>query len=276
MLYLARWLNVRVPVPLRETPGAPLKDLQAIVDKQESELPPFLLSILPVVVPVLLIACASFLGVAGTSLPGVVALLGGAEAFQSLKYYVDFLGNKNVAMLIGTAIAIYIMIRQKGMGLHAVSDAMGPPLETAGVIILITAAGGAFGAMIRHSGVGEVIKHLSEGYGVNYVLLAWLVAAVIRVAQGSATVSMITTVGLMTAILGDGSGLSVHPVYVFLAIGFGAMFCSWMNDSGFWVVGRLSGFTERETLKTWTVLTTFISVAGLVQVWIVSAILPLR
>jgi gluconate:H+ symporter, GntP family len=87
---------------------------------------------------------------------------------------------------------------------------------------------------------------------------------------------MITTVGLMAAILGDGSALDVHPVYIFLAIGFGAMFCSWMNDSGFWVVGRLSGFTERETLATWTVLTTFISVLGLIQVWIVSSILPMR
>jgi gluconate:H+ symporter, GntP family len=276
MLYLAQWLNIKVPVPLRETPGAPLKDLQAIVDKKESELPPFLLSILPVVVPVLLIALASFFGLAGNSMPAVVTLFGGADGFGAIKYYVDFLGNKNVAMLIGTAIAVYILIRQKGMGLHAVSDAMGPPLETAGVIILITAAGGAFGAMIRHSGVGDVIKHLSEGYGINYVLLAWVVAAVIRVAQGSGTVSMITTVGLMAAILGDGSALDVHPVYIFLAIGFGAMFCSWMNDSGFWVVGRLSGFTERETLATWTVLTTFISVLGLIQVWIVSSILPMR
>lgn len=276
MLYLARWLNVKVPVPLRETPGAPLKDLQSIVDKPESELPPFLLSILPVVVPVVLIAAASFVGLAATSLPGMVGFFGGQEPFAAMKYYVDFVGNKNVAMLIGTAIAVYIMIRQNKMGLHAVSDAMGPPLETAGVIILITAAGGAFGAMIRHSGVGEVIKHISEGYGVNYVLLAWLVAAVIRVAQGSATVSMITTVGLMAAILGDGSSLDVNPLYIFLAIGFGAMFCSWMNDSGFWVVGRLSGFTEQETLKTWTVLTTFISVAGLIEIWIVSTILPMR
>jgi GntP family gluconate:H+ symporter len=153
---------------------------------------------------------------------------------------------------------------------------MGPPLETAGVIILITAAGGAFGAMIRHSGVGEVIKDLADGYGVNYVLLAWLVAAVIRVAQGSGTVAMITAAGLMMAILGDGQSLAVHPVYVFLAIGFGALFCSWMNDSGFWVVGKLSGFTEAETLRTWTVLTIFVSVVGLVQVLLLSWLLPFR
>lgn len=276
MLYMARWLDFRLPVPLRETPGATLADLQGIVDKKESELPPFWLSILPVLMPVLLIALASFLGLAKTTLPGVVALFGGNESFECFKYYADFLGNKNVAMLIGTAIAVYILVRQKGLGLHKVSDAMGPPLETAGVIILITAAGGAFGAMIRHSGVGDVIKSLAEGYGVNYVFLAWLVAAVIRVAQGSGTVAMITAVGLMAAILGDGSSLTVHPIYIFLAIGFGALFCSWMNDSGFWVVGKLSGFTERETLASWTVLTIFISVFGLIQVMIASTLLPMK
>ena len=276
MLFVARWLDVKVPVPLRETPGATLADLQGIVDKKESDLPPFWLSILPVLMPVVLIALASFLGLANTSLPGVVALFGGTESFEGFKYYADFLGNKNVAMLIGTAIAVYILVRQKGLGLHKVSDAMGPPLETAGVIILITAAGGAFGAMIRHSGVGDVIKSLAEGYGINYVFLAWLVAAVIRVAQGSGTVAMITAVGLMAAILGDGSSLTVHPIYIFLAIGFGALFCSWMNDSGFWVVGKLSGFTERETLATWTVLTIFISVFGLIQVMIASTLLPMK
>jgi len=96
------------------------------------------------------------------------------------------------------------------------------------------------------------------------------------VAQGSGTVAMITAAGLMAAILGDGQALMVHPVYVFLAIGFGALFGSWMNDSGFWVVGKLSGFTERETLKTWTVLTVFVSLVGLLQVLLLSWVFPFR
>jgi GntP family gluconate:H+ symporter len=276
MLYFARWLDLKVEVPLRETPGATLRDLQAIVDKPEHELPPLWLSVMPVLLPVVLIAAASFLGVVQASLPGVQRLLGGEAGLASIRYYVDFLGNKNVAMLLGTAIAVWILVRQRRLGLHEVSESMRAPLETAGVIILITAAGGAFGAMIRHSGVGDVIKHFAEGYGIDYVVLAWVVAAVIRVAQGSGTVAMITAAGLMVAILGDGSSLAVHPIYIFLAIGFGALFCSWMNDSGFWVVGRLSGLTEQETLKTWTVLTTFVSVFGGLQVLLVSWLLPLR
>ncbi|MEC8777421.1 MAG: hypothetical protein VXX28_00200, partial [Verrucomicrobiota bacterium] len=106
--------------------------------------------------------------------------------------------------------------------------------------------------------------------------LAWGVTAFIRIAQGSATVAMITGVGLMASIIGDGSDLSYHPVYVFLAIGFGSITLSWMNDSGFWVVQRLSGFTERETLATWSVLLTAISFLGLVVTLLGSFALPLR
>ena len=144
--------------------------------------------------------------------------------------------------------------------------------------IWVTASslGGAFGAMIRLSGVGEVIGELATDFNISYVLLAWLVTAIIRIAQGSATVAMITGVGLMSAIIGDGSGLDYHPLYVFLAIGFGSITLSWMNDSGFWVVQRLSGFTEKETLKTWSVLLTAIAVLGLVITLVGSAILPFK
>jgi GntP family gluconate:H+ symporter len=275
-LFLVRWLNDRVPVPVRDTPGASLADLNVIVNRPDADLPGFGVSLLPIALPVLLIASTSFVAMAQASLPGVVAALGGPEAFSRIRHWVDFVGNRNVAMLIGTAIALAILARQKRMGMRQLGDAMGPPLEMAGVIILITAAGGAFGAMIRHSGVGDVIGMLARGYGVNLVLLAWTVTAVIRLAQGSATVAMVTGVGLMAAIVGDGSALLFHPVYLFLAIGFGSMIGSWMNDSGFWVVGKLSGFTERETLKTWTVLTTFISVVGLIEVLVASYVLPLR
>jgi gluconate:H+ symporter, GntP family len=275
-LYLVRWLNRRVPVPVRDTPGASLADLHVIVNRPDAELPAFGVSILPVVLPVLLIATTSFIGMAQASLPGVVSAVGGPESFGRIRYWLDFVGNRNVAMLIGTAIALWLLSRQKKMGIRQLGDAMGPPLEMAGVIILITAAGGAFGAMIRHSGVGDVIAALARGHGLNFVLLAWGVTAVIRLAQGSATVAMVTGVGLMAAIIGDGSALPFHPIYLFLAIGFGSMIGSWMNDSGFWVVGKLSGFTERETLMTWTVLTTFISVVGLIEVLIASFIIPLR
>jgi gluconate:H+ symporter, GntP family len=274
VLYTARFLNARVRVPLREVSGASLADLNAIVSRKEDDLPSFGVSILPVIVPVLLITLASFMAMALKSLPEVVSALGGPEAFGALYRWVEFLGNKNTALLIGAVIALGILAYQKSLRFSNLGAVMGPPLETAGVIILITAAGGAFGAMIRHSGVGETIRLMAEGRELNYVLLAWAVTAVVRVAQGSATVAMITGVGLMAAVIGDGSQLGFHPVYIFLAIGFGSIILSWMNDSGFWVVGKLSGFTERETLKTWTVLLTMISLVGLIQCLIFAKLIP--
>jgi GntP family gluconate:H+ symporter len=97
------------------------------------------------------------------------------------------------------------------------------------------------------------------------------VAVLIRVAQGSATVAMQTTAAMVSGLVPQ---LGCHPVYMFLVIGFGAMCCSWMNDSGFWVVSKLSGFTERETLRTWTVLLTFISIVGFLFTWLLSSVLP--
>jgi GntP family gluconate:H+ symporter len=154
------------------------------------------------------------------------------------------------------------------------SEKLDAPLHMAGVIILITGAGGAFGGMIRLAGVGETIQALADKFNISYILLAWLATAVVRIAQGSATVAMITGVGLMAAVIGDGAGLAYHPLYIFLAVGFGSITLSWMNDSGFWVVQRLSGFTEKETLRTWSVLLTAISLLGLVEILVFSRILP--
>ena len=112
------------------------------------------------------------------------------------------------------------------------------------------------------------------GRDINLILLAWTVAVVLKFAQGSATVSVLTTAAMMVGVT-QGVDLPYHPMYLFLAVGFGALGISWMNDSGFWVIGRLSGFTERQTLRTWTVLLTFNSIVGLLAVLILSKLLPL-
>jgi len=181
-----------------------------------------------------------------------------------------------VALLLGAVLAIIVLVRQKqGLTLARIAEMIEPPFATAGVIILITSAGGAFGLMLKHAGVGDAVKALVEGKEINLLLLSWAVAAVIRVAQGSATVAMLTTAAMIYPIMTGGQGLPYHPVYIFMAIGFGAMMLSWMNDSGFWVVGKLSGFTEKETLKTWTVVVSVNSVAGLLACLLFSRILPL-
>jgi gluconate:H+ symporter, GntP family len=257
----AQWINARSPIPLRETAGSPLSSLAEVAGRREDQLPGFWVSIAPVLLPVVLIAGAS---VAGTMR---------ARLSPELVQFAQFLGNKNVALLIGAIIAIAVHARQRKLGLRQFGTVLGAPLETAGVIILITAAGGAYGAMIKNAGVGDSVRELAAGSAVNYVLLAWVLAAVVRVAQGSATVAMITASSIMLSIAGP-AGFGVHVFYIFLAVGYGATTLSWMNDSGFWVIGRLGGLTEGETLRTWTVLLTIISLVGLVQVLIAAALWP--
>ena len=198
--------------------------------------------------------------------------------FSQLHSYLNFFGNKVVALGLGAFLAMLILLKQCKMSLRAFGEKSVGPLETAAVIILITSAGGAFGFMIRESGVGVVIQDLAVRYEINYILLAWAVTAIVRIAQGSATVSMITGSGLMAGILFNPAvpvDLPYHELYIFLAIGFGSITCSWMNDSGFWIVGKLSGMSERETLKSWTPQLTLIAVVGLGQTLLCAKYLPL-
>jgi GntP family gluconate:H+ symporter len=229
------------------------------------------------VLPIFLISLGSTFVVIRGSFPGVVTALGGVETFSAMNRWVSFLGNKNIALFIGAALALWVLARRRGFSFRQIEELIGPPIETARVIILITSAGGAFGLMLRNVGVGEAIKAAASGYAVNLILLSWVVAAVIRVAQGSATVAMLTTSAMVFPMMDPAAGaaLPFHPMYIYLSIGFGAFTSSWMNDSGFWVVNRLSGMTETETLKTWTVMLTVVSVFGLLSTMILAKLVPL-
>ncbi len=260
-LIWAKWIDRRMPLPVRETSGSSLASLNEIANRSEDQLPGFVASIAPVILPVILIAAAS------------IATAMKATLSADVVEVAQFFGNKNVALLLGAIIALAVYAKQKQITFKKVGDILGPPLEVAGVIILITAAGGAYGAMIKNAGVGDSVKELAQGSAINYVVLAWVLAAVVRVAQGSATVAMITASSILLSMAGA-DGFGVHPLYVFLAVGYGATALSWMNDSGFWVISRLGGLTEGEALRSWSVLLTIIGIAGLIQAWIASAIWP--
>jgi GntP family gluconate:H+ symporter len=277
----SQWLNRRTEVPLRATGGVSLDDLKGESMKPESELPSFFWSMTPVLLPIILISLTTVFELAHKGAAtgagwgvALVNLFGGDQGFTAVRAWVDFIGHKNIALFIGAAISLWVLAKQRGLGLKKVEALVGPPLETAGMIILITSAGGAFGLALRSAGVGDAVKILAQGYSLNLVLLGWIVAAVVRVAQGSATVAMLTTSSIMAPML-VGTQLGCHPVYLFTAIGFGAMFCSWMNDSGFWVVNRLSGMTEKETLRTWTLQLTADSIIGLLVTLTLSKLLPM-
>ena len=144
---------------------------------------------------------------------------------------------------------------------------------------------GAFGAMLREAQIGPAIENLFVGGGASHIaglkviFMGFAVACLLKFAQGSSTVSMITTAGMMASlILGpDGSYVQIgyHPVYVAAAIGFGAQCGNWMNDSGFWVFAKMGGLTEVETLRTWTVTVSLMAVIGLFVTVAFAKMLPL-
>lgn len=249
-LGVAKWLNRKLDIPVR------------IANPSVTSIPnpPSLaLSVLPIVVPLIMISFASIVEAINDDLPGWIA----------------FQGNKNIAMGTGAFLALSMWAKTQKLRSKDLWEAIAKPLEIAGVIILITSAGGAYGAMIQHSGIGKAISLTTEKFNVPYILLAWIIAAVMKIAQGSGTVSMITSAAIMTALIGPEFKLPYHPIYILLSIGFGSLFISWMNDSGFWVVTRMSGFTEKEGLQIWTVLLAILAVVGLLQVLLLSWILPL-
>ncbi len=262
---VARFVARRIDAPMRETGGVLLADLEEMVARPEHELPSLAASLAPVLLPIALIGGASFL-----------ALLGARERFPAAFAALEFLGNRNVALIVGAALAVALLMRQRGWSMARVTETISAPFATAGVIILIASAGGAFGYMLKLAGVGEAIAALASGRAINLVLLAWTVSAVIRVAQGSATVAMITTSAMLFPMIAAPGAIPYHPMYIYLAIGFGSKMLSWMNDSGFWTVNKLSGFTEKETLQSWTVIVSTISLTGLVLTLVCSTFFPFK
>lgn len=274
--FFVKWLAARQTVPVREIAGVSLRDMEEISRRPESELPSFFWSAMPVLLPIVLIGLGSFFRVAA-GYPAAMAWFGGEENFRAMGKVLLFVSNKNIALLVGAGIAMGVLARQRRLGFKQLGEMVETPLSTAAVIILITAAGGAFGGMLRHAGVGDAVKALALTHSLDLITLSWFTALVIRVAQGSATVAMLTTSAVIWPMIDPAANapLAFNPMYVFLAIGFGAFAASWMNDSGFWVVSRLGGLTTRETLRSWSVLVTLVSFSGLMLTLLFSRVLPL-
>ena len=254
-LYASMFANKIWTLPLRETSDFSLKDLEELTNRKESELPPFWLSILPIVLPVVLIAGYS-----------VIKAMTKAEVLtlsEPVNSVLATLGDKNIALIISALIAMLTLIRSRKLSRKELADSVGAALASGGIIILITSAGGAFGKTLQATGVATLIQDLSVTSPAMIITMAWLITAAIRTAQGSATVAMMTAVGILGGLAQSGS-LPFHPVYLALAIGCGSKPIAWMNDSGFWVITRMSGMTEGEGLKYITPMTTLMGVVGLI------------
>jgi GntP family gluconate:H+ symporter len=266
-LVFAGWLDARMPVPLRtdaagvpEPEGGPPRALPRLVP-----------SLLPILLPVLLISV-------NTVVSSMAGRAGAEPAWATLAPWAALVGNANLALLLSAAVALWLYARQRRPSPHEMSGMVESALMSGGVIILITAAGGAFGAMLQAAQIGPEIQALFGGgaNGLAYLFLAFAVASLMKIAQGSSTVAMITTSAMLAAMVGEGSGLPFHIVYVATAIGSGSLVGSWMNDSGFWVVSRMGGLTELETLRSWTPLLAIVGVTSMIVTVLLALVLPLQ
>ena len=269
-LIYAWWANRRWEIPLRDSEQAPLRELESATARSDAELPSLSASLLPIVLPVLLITSGTVLKMLGdmTAFGGMRDLIAGAAVLA------QDVGNPYVALAIGAALALWMMARKPGMNRESMAASVQAALASGGLIILITAAGGAFGGVLQQCGIGWRIRELAEVWNIGVLPLAFLVTALVRTAQGSATVAMITAVGIVSGFAMPGV-LGFHPVYVALAIGCGSKPFPWMNDSGFWVICKMSGMTVPETFRSFSYMLTLMGLVGLAVVMILARLFPL-
>ncbi len=255
----ARWANGRWPIELPTATDGQASSLEEGSLVANGGPPPLWLSLLPILLPVVLLGTATGVEMTGGVLPG----------------WLEPWGNKNMALGLSAVVGLWLLYRY-GDARQSASSHVQQALLGAGSIVLITAAGGAFGHVLRQTGLALSVEQRfsMDQAGMTLLLIAFAFTALVRIAQGSATVAMITTVGIIAPLIGRGS-LPYHPLYVALAIGVGSKPIPWMNDSGFWVVSRMSGLSEAQTLRTFSVALTLMGIAGLVLTLLAAWLLPL-
>jgi GntP family gluconate:H+ symporter len=215
----------------------------------------------------------SFAVTLATVLLPVVLMLGKAildividDPDNTVQQVGDVIGNPFVALLISVLVAMYTFGVRAGMDKQKLSDTVTAALPPIAGILLIVAAGGGFKQVLIDTGIGTRLADWASDANISVLLLAWVLAVLIRLATGSATVATITASSLMVGLVG---GLSTGETsLVVLAVGAGSLFFSHVNDAGFWLVKEYFGMTVGQTIKTWSLMETVLSVTGLVMVLI--------
>jgi GntP family gluconate:H+ symporter len=189
---------------------------------------------------------------------------------SAVKVILDFLGNPPIALLLAVIAGIFLLGRGAKMNKEAIAASLDSGLPPIAGILLIVGAGGGFKQVLIDSGIGNVITKAVIGSGMSVLFLAWVVAVLVRVATGSATVATVTAAGLLTPVAATLD--TTHVALMVLAIGAGSVFLSHVNDAGFWLVKQYLGMSVTQTFKTWTVMECLISVIGLLGVLLLSLI----
>jgi Gnt-I system low-affinity gluconate transporter len=223
-------------------------------DYNEATAPSPSLIISIILIPILLIVANTLLG---------SPLFDGVAIPAAVRYSVELLGHPFTALIIANLIAWYFLGVRRGMQKEYLLKVATKSFQAAGIIILLTGAGGAFKEILINTGAGEMIAAgLNETF-FNPLVFGFVVAALVRVLQGSSTVAMITAAGITAPVLTEGL-YSVQQISVIvIAIASGATILSHVNDSGFWLVGQYLGLTEKQTFRSWSMMTSIIAIVGL-------------
>jgi Gnt-I system high-affinity gluconate transporter len=237
-------LNIQVPAEVK-------------VETEEKKMPGAFESFFLALLPVLLIA---FAVIANTFFPGE----------SIVKKAVLFIGDATVALLLSVLLAVFVLGIAKGRSMQGVMQWLNDAVAGVAVILLIITAGGVFKQVLVDSGTADYITSYSKQWNIHPLLFAWLVTALLRVAIGSATVAGITAAGIVSPLLATGT---VSPELLVLAVGTGSVFCSHVNDSGFWIFKEFFQLSLKQTFLSWTVMETIISILGLVGVMVLSMVI---
>ncbi|MDT0690124.1 gluconate:H+ symporter [Salegentibacter sp. F188] len=221
-------------------------------DEKMAPSPGLIISI--IFIPILLIVINTVLG---------SPFFADANIPEGVLYVVELLGHPFTALIIANLIAWYFLGVRRGMQKDYLLKVATKSFQAAGIIILLTGAGGAFKQILIDTGAGQMIAEGLNDTFFNPLLFGFIVAALVRVLQGSSTVAMITAAGITAPVLTDGVYSMSQTSLIVIAIAAGASVLSHVNDSGFWLVGQYLGLTEKQTFKTWTMMTTIIAFVGL-------------
>ncbi|MFF6950125.1 GntP family permease [Streptomyces iakyrus] len=236
--YAARWVDV--PAPEKMIPQRASEEL----DKR----PGFGATLFTVLLPVILMLAKALVDIVVDDPENLVQRV------------FDVIGAPMIALLASVLVGIFTLLRPAGFSKERISPLVEKSLMPIAGILLIVGAGGGFKQTLIDTGVGQMVLDISQDWAIPALLLAWLIAVVIRLATGSATVATVSAAGLVAPLAADMS--STHAALLVLAIGAGSLFFSHVNDAGFWMVKEYFGLSVGQNIKTWSVMETIISVVA--------------
>ncbi len=249
--------GVILPEFLKKIKAAPPAGLFTARHYADHELPGFGISIFSALIPVILMAVAT-----------LTQLFVGSEN-QFIKF-IQFLGDPGIAMLFAVICAIVLLGLMRGKTIKSLMDSSSLAINALSMIILVTAAGGAFKQVLIDSGTGRAISDYFSTSAMSPLLLGWLIATFIRISIGSATVAGLTAAGIVQPLI---STMHVNPSLMVISIGAGSLMCSHVNDTGFWMFKEYLGLSIADTFRSWTLMETIVGVVGLLGVLAMNAIL---